>query len=69
MSRYDEIVGSLGEVNDEGCVDLDGVRFIASDVAYEIDNDDGPDYARLAQSMVLGEVLNNPRFKKPYSRK
>ena len=34
--HYDEIVGSLGEVNDEGCTDLNGVRFIANDIAYEL---------------------------------
>ena len=66
--HYEEIVGSLGEVNDEGCVDLSGVRFIAHDIAYETENDRA-DYSKVAQAMVLGEILNNPRFQKPYTRK
>ena len=40
--HYEEIVGSLGEVNDEGCIDLDGVRFIAHDVAYDTDEGTSP---------------------------
>ena len=67
--HYDEIVGSLGEVNDEGCADLSGVRFVAHDLAYEIRENEQPDYNKLAQAIVLGEVLNNPRFKSPYSPK
>ena len=67
--HYEEIVGSLGVVNDEGCEDLNGVRFVASDLSYEIGEEEQSDFGKLAQAMVLGEVLNNPRFKKPYSRK
>ena len=66
--HYEEIVGSLGEINDEGCEDLSGVRFIAHDIAYEV-GEDSSDYTKLAQAMVLGDVFNNPRFKKPYSHK
>ena len=64
--HYDEIVGSLGEVNDEGCEDLSGVRFIAHDLSYELSEDDNIDYTGIAQAMVIGEILNTPRFKKPY---
>ena len=67
--HYEEIVGSLGEVNDEGCEDLSGVRFIATDLAYELQTSETVDCDRLAQVMVLGEVLNHPRFKQPYSRR
>ena len=67
--HYEEIVGSLGEVNDEGCADLSGVRFIANDIAYEIQSQENVDYDRLAQAMVLGEVINDPRFKTPYTRR
>ena len=67
--HYDEIVGSLGEVNDEGCADLNGVRFIANDIAYEIQSQETPDYDRIAQAMVLGEIINSPRFKSPYTRR
>ena len=67
--HYEEIVGSLGDVNDEGCADLNGVRFIAHDLAYDPNNGNAPDYNKLAKAMVLGEILNSPRFKKPYGRK
>lgn len=66
--HYDEIVGSLGEVDDEGCFDLSGVRLIAHDIAYESDKH-GRDYTKVAQSIVIGDVLNNPRFKNPYRKK
>ena len=67
--HYEPIVGSLGEDSDEGCPDLDGVRLIAHDVAY--DDTDGEthfDRTRLARAMILGEVLNKPRFKGPKGR-
>ena len=66
--HYEEIVGSLGEVNDEGCADLSGVRFLADDIAYDLQEQDKVDYNRIAQAMVLGEIVNTPRFKSPYSR-
>ena len=67
--HYEEIIGSLGDVNDEGCTDLSGVRFIANDIAYEIQTQDAVDYDRIAQAMVLGEIINSPRFKTPYTRR
>ena len=67
--HYEEIVGSLGDVNDEGCEDLSGVRFIVHDLAYDTSTDGEHDYTELAKAMVLGEVVNSPRFKHPYSRK
>lgn len=67
--HYEEIVGSLGDINDEGCADLDGVRFIAHDIAYELKQNEHPDYAKIAQAVVLGDVINNPRFKQPYFKK
>ena len=67
--HYEEIVGSLGEINDEGCADLSGVRFLANDLAYEIKSNEAVDYDRLAQAMVLGEIVNSPRFKTPYTRR
>lgn len=69
--KYGKIVGSLGEVNDEGCDDLDGVRMIAHDEAYC----DDPDHiittepTELERAIVLGEALNNPRYKQHYHRK
>lgn len=66
--HYEEIVGSLGDINDEGCADLDGVRFIEHDKAYE-QSDEYRDYSDAVRIMVWGEVLNNPRFKSPYRRK
>lgn len=59
---YEEIVGSLGEVNDEGCADLSGVRLITHDIAYESE-DARRDYADVAKALVLGEIINTPRFK------
>ena len=67
--HYEEIVGSLGEINDEGCIDLSGVRFIAHDLAYDTSNSEQHDYTELAKAMVLGEIVNSPRFKTPYKRK
>ena len=67
--HYEEIVGSLGEINDEGCADLSGVRFLANDLAYEIQTQEQMDYDRLAQAIVLGEIVNSPRFKTPYSKR
>lgn len=67
--HYEEIIGSLGEVNDEGCTDLNGVRFLVNDLAYELHSDKEVDYDRIAQAMVLGEIINTPRFKAPYSRR
>ncbi len=69
--KYDKIVGSLGEVNDEGCDELDGIRLIEHDESYcddpnhiiETDNEE------LIRAMVLGEAVNNPRFKQMYKRK
>lgn len=65
---YDEIVGSLGEVSDEGCSDLDGVRLIAHDLAYETE-DGSRDLSEVAKIVVLGDAINNPRFKSHYRTK
>lgn len=67
--HYEEIVGSLGDVNDEGCADLDGVRFIEHDAAYEQNDPISRDYASVVRAMVLGEILNDPRFDDPYRDK
>ena len=70
VETYEPIVGSLGDVDDEGCDELDGVRLIATDLMYETD-DDGKvyDLNAIRKSLILGEVLNNPRFKKPYGKR
>lgn len=69
--RYDPIVGSLGEVDDEGCDELDGVRLIEHDESYCDDPEHlaDTDYSALEQSIVLGEVINAPRFKRPYGKR
>lgn len=64
--HYEEIVGSLGEVNDEGCRDLSGVRFIVHDLAYDTTDDGERDYTELAKAIVIGEIINSPRFRKPH---
>ena len=61
--RYDKIVGSLGEVDDEGCEDLNGVRLIAHDEAYE-GVVEKQNYDEIVKAMVLGEAIANPAFKK-----
>lgn len=69
--RYDRIVGSLGEVNDEGCDELDGVRLLEHDEAYcdEPAHFEVNDYNELQQAIVIGEVVNSPRFKRPYGKR
>ena len=71
VEKYDKIVGSLGEVNDEGCDELDGVRLIEHDEFYCDDPDHilSSDQTDLERAIVLGEVLNAPRFKTPYRHK
>ena len=71
VERYDKIVGSLGEVDDEGCDELDGVRLIEHDEAYCDDPDHlmPADNTDIQKAIVLGEVLNTPRFKQLYRRK
>lgn len=70
VETYEPIVGSLGSVSDEGCDELDGVRLIATDIMYETDNDHvAYDLDAIGKSIVLGEVLNNPRFKTPYGKR
>lgn len=69
--HYDPIVGSLGEVNDEGCDDLNGVRLVEHDESYCDDPEHlkEMDYEELQRVIVMGEVINNPRFNNPYVRK
>ena len=63
--HYEKIVGSLGEVNDEGCQELNGVRLISHDIAYDPDDEtSGVDLKKVGRAMVLGEVLNDPVYKK-----
>ena len=61
--HYEEIIGSLGDISDEGCEDLSGVRFIMHDLAYDTSDGGEHDYTALAKAMVLGEIINSPRFK------
>ena len=69
--RYEPIVGSLGEVDDEGCDELDGVRLIEHDESYCDDPQHlaAADYETLEQAIVIGEVINAPRFKNPYGKR
>ena len=71
LEKYDKIVGSLGEVDDEGCDELDGVRLIEHDESYCDDPEHfaQADVSELQKAIVLGEVLNNPRFANPYRKK
>lgn len=69
--HYTPIVGSLGKVDDEGCDELDGVRLVEHDESYCDDPDHiaQADMSELERAIVLGEVLNNPRFVNPYKKK
>lgn len=71
QEAYEPIVGSLGEVNDEGCDELDGVRLIEHDESYCDDPDHllPEDNTDIQKAIVLGEALNTPRFKEMYRRK
>ncbi len=69
VETYPQIVGSLGEVNDEGCQELDGVRLIATDLMYEDGDERTFNYEKIRKSIVLGEILNTPRFKNPFGKK
>ena len=71
VEKYDKIVGSLGEVDDEGCDELDGVRLIEHDEAYCDDPDHliSTDNSDIQRAIVLGEVINTPRFKQMYRRR
>lgn len=71
LEKYDKIVGSLGEVDDEGCDELDGVRLIEHDESYCDDPQHlaAADYETLEQAIVIGEVINAPRFKNPYGKR
>lgn len=68
--HYQPIVGSLGDVKGEGCDELDGVRLLEHDESYCDDESHwaNPDYGDLKQAIVLGEIINSPRFKKPFGR-
>ena len=67
---YEPIVGSLGAVSDEGCDELNGVRLIATDLMYETEEDGRVyDMDALRKSLILGEILNKPRFKYPHGKK
>ncbi|MBQ8505178.1 MAG: hypothetical protein IJ492_02835, partial [Clostridia bacterium] len=58
-----------GDVSTEGCDELSGVRLIAHDLAYAPERENSVDYDKVARAMVLGEVLNSPRYKVPYISK
>lgn len=64
---YKPIVGSLGQVSDEGCAELDGVRLIEDDEAYDLQIE--ADRPAIAKAVILGELLNTPRFKTPWNPK
>ena len=70
VEQYDPIEGSLGEVSTEGCVEMDGLRLISNDENFDGEsNQTNFNLNKVAQAMVLGEILDNPRFKNPYGKK
>lgn len=52
--------GSLGGEITEGCLEHYDTRFIIADI---IDEDDEVNFYELQKIMVLGDILNNPKFK------
>lgn len=56
-----ERTGSLGDDITEGCVEHYDTRFITSDI---VTDDDETDFYELQKAIVLGDVLNNPKFKR-----
>ncbi|MEG1790845.1 MAG: hypothetical protein RR033_03190 [Clostridia bacterium] len=57
------VSGSLGGDITEGCVEHYGTRFVMEDMPI---SDSDEDVAELQKYIVLGEVLNNPRYKHKY---
>ena len=68
VESYDKIVGSLGDVSTEGCVELDGLRLICNDQNYNANDAQAFDLSKVAQAMVYGEILGEPRCKNPYKK-
>ena len=69
VEQYAPIEGSLGQVSTEGCVEMDGFRLIANDENFDGEgNKTTFNLNKVAQAMVLGEILDNPRFKNPPKR-
>lgn len=58
--KVEPIVGSLGEVNDEGCAELGGIRYITP-ITIEDDDNKSFDLDRIATAIVLGDVLSHPK--------
>lgn len=68
VEDYDKIVGSLGDVSTEGCIELDGLRLICNDQNYNTNDEQSFDLSKVAQAMIYGEILGEPRSKTPYKK-
>ncbi len=69
IEQYEPISGSLGQVRDEGCVEMDGFRLIANDDNFDAESGETNfNLNKVAQAIVLGEILDKPRFKNPPNR-
>ncbi|MCM1043250.1 MAG: hypothetical protein NC350_03455 [Corallococcus sp.] len=69
VEHYDKIIGSLGDVSDEGCSELDGLRLIVHDEAYSSDDQTPYDLSKVGQTIILGEIFGTPRGKQNYKYK
>lgn len=59
--EVEPIVGSLGNVSDEGCKELDHIRFITP-ISYDGDDENVSfDMEKLATAMILGSALSEPK--------
>lgn len=64
VEEYDKIVGSLGEITDEGCSELDGIRLISDDQAYSAGyNSLSFDRDELIKIIVLGDAISKRKYK------
>lgn len=64
VEQYDKIVGSLGEISDEGCFELDGIRLISDDQAYSAEDESlSFDRDELIKIIVLGDAISRRKYK------
>lgn len=61
VEKVDEYYGSLGKINDEGCQEHLGVRFVD---AIPLTEDNQIDYDDVARMIIIGEAISHPKCRK-----
>lgn len=61
IENYEEIYGSLGKVNDEGCTENLGIRFVEP---IPLNEDDSVNYDEISRMIIIGETISKPRFRR-----